>query len=161
MGCHFLFQGPGIESASLESPASAGGLFTNSPTWEALKTTYNTRGQNDFPFHLTFLPHGRQWGSENTTPNITSGRNLRNERCISDLPFKRAIHFSCGGKEGTVLSQRQRDTKKNPNRPCQMSPVHRTSLRHFVLPNSSKTVPSHQTQHKTVRFNQFFGSSFA
>ena len=39
MGCHSLLQGdlpdPGIEPASLISPALAGGFFTTSATWEA------------------------------------------------------------------------------------------------------------------------------
>ena len=85
------------------SLALAGGFPTTSATWEALKTTYNTRGQNYFPFHFTFPPHGRQWGSEHTTPNITSCRDLRNDKCISDLPFKQVINFSCGGKEHSYL----------------------------------------------------------
>ena len=41
MGCHSLLQGdlpdPGIEPASLISPALAGGFFTTSATWEAHK----------------------------------------------------------------------------------------------------------------------------
>ena len=35
MGCHALFQG--IEPASLMSPELAGGFFTTSAIWEALK----------------------------------------------------------------------------------------------------------------------------
>ena len=36
-GCHFILHGifPGIEPASLVTPASAGGFFTTSTTWEA------------------------------------------------------------------------------------------------------------------------------
>ena len=40
VGCHAVLQGspdPGIEPASLMSPALAGGFFTTSATWEALK----------------------------------------------------------------------------------------------------------------------------
>ena len=40
MGCHALLQGnlpdPGIEPASVRSPALAGRFFTASTTWEAL-----------------------------------------------------------------------------------------------------------------------------
>ena len=40
MGCHALLQGnlpdPGIEPASVRSPALAGRFFTASATWEAL-----------------------------------------------------------------------------------------------------------------------------
>ena len=39
VGCHFLLKGnppdPGIQPASLASPALAGGFFTTSATWEA------------------------------------------------------------------------------------------------------------------------------
>ena len=40
MGCHVLFQGifpnPGIEPASLMSPALAAGFFTTRTTWKTL-----------------------------------------------------------------------------------------------------------------------------
>ena len=41
VGCHFLLWGnlpdPGMETASLASPALAGGFFTSGTTWEAPK----------------------------------------------------------------------------------------------------------------------------
>ena len=36
VGCHALLPGPGIEPASLASPALAGRFFTTSASWEAL-----------------------------------------------------------------------------------------------------------------------------
>ena len=47
VGCHallhrvFLTQDPGMEPVSLMPPALAGGLFTASPTGEALTSIYN------------------------------------------------------------------------------------------------------------------------
>ena len=46
MGCHALLADPGdlpdpgVEPVSLLSPALAGGFFTISATWEALKSIY-------------------------------------------------------------------------------------------------------------------------
>ena len=51
VGCHALLQGdlphPGIEPASLMSPALAGGFFTTSTTWEA--PNLQNRGQQTIP----------------------------------------------------------------------------------------------------------------
>ena len=48
VGCHFPSPGdlpnPGTEPVSLKSPALAGGFFTTSATWEALKMCQPTLG---------------------------------------------------------------------------------------------------------------------
>ena len=80
VGCHFLLQEifspyPGIELASIRSPALAGRFFTDSATWKA-----QTRAGKNNPDGGTAVQGSRdEWGMTNTEkPRVRGGEHLEN-----------------------------------------------------------------------------------
>ena len=64
---------PGMEPASLMSPALAGRFFTTSATWEAPKIRIQGSKKKKIRKHLMSFPPSSQGGSYNQMPNLTVG----------------------------------------------------------------------------------------
>ena len=90
MGCHALLQGnlsdPGVEPASLESPALAGRFFTTNATWEAQGHTGRVqiqepslRGHSTVPPPIEML---REWVEKGLREELRGGWH----RCLPALP---------------------------------------------------------------------------
>lgn len=113
-----------------------------------------------WPLEYHPLPRSQQTSFTGSAARIFQFIVLQ-EECLSAWflsPGKGVLPLPRGNEHPCLW--RQRDAEKNPNRPCSVSPGLRWLPHTLNLPHCSTLWTHHQTYHKMLRSNSFFGSSF-